>query len=305
MSKKSQNGYPGITSWDSPQLTRISVAGRTFTVRRGPVAEIFAAFIRRYSAEVEPISGGTLDDWGYNYRSIRGRRTLSNHASGTAIDLNAESHALGRHGTFSTRQRRALEALLLEFSGTIRWGGHYSGRKDEMHFEVVASEDKLRAVLGTLGPREYGSRALQDGAQGDDVVILQKLLGVNADGDFGPATDAAVRRYQTAQGLAVDGVVGPKTQADLKATNETHLIQEGIPMDVQQLTKNVAKAVADELFTRSIPRQGSVLGGETNLRAVIANVDAMVESVRDDAKSTEAPTSKQAVPVELAERDAE
>jgi peptidoglycan hydrolase-like protein with peptidoglycan-binding domain len=38
-----------------------------------------------------------------------------------------------------------------------------------------------------------------------------------ADGIFGAVTDNAVRDYQKKNGLAVDGVVGPKTWAKLGA----------------------------------------------------------------------------------------
>jgi peptidoglycan hydrolase-like protein with peptidoglycan-binding domain len=58
--------------------------------------------------------------------------------------------------------------------------------------------------------------------QGDDVLTVQKKLlarGYNivgtADGIFGKKTDAAVRQFQSDQGLAVDGVVGPKTWSTL------------------------------------------------------------------------------------------
>src|SRR5947209_7828743 len=40
---------------------------------------------------------------------------------------------------------------------------------------------------------------------------LQGALGLSADGDFGPETEAAIERLQARHGLAVDGVVGPAT----------------------------------------------------------------------------------------------
>ncbi len=40
---------------------------------------------------------------------------------------------------------------------------------------------------------------------------LQESLHIQADGEFGPETEAAVKRLQASRGLAVDGVVGPQT----------------------------------------------------------------------------------------------
>ena len=45
----------------------------------------------------------------------------------------------------------------------------------------------------------------------DDVKALQLALHVSPDGEFGPETEAAVRRLQARHGLNVDGVVGPST----------------------------------------------------------------------------------------------
>ena len=54
---------------------------------------------------------------------------------------------------------------------------------------------------------------LRRGASGDLVKEIQKSVGVTADGDFGPITEAAVRRFQRLHGLVPDGIVGPQTWA--------------------------------------------------------------------------------------------
>lgn len=64
-------------------------------------------------------------------------------------------------------------------------------------------------------------QTLRLGSQGEAVRVLQKLLnaaGFTAgavDGWFGRATDSAVRRFQAAEGLVTDGVVGRFTWAKL------------------------------------------------------------------------------------------
>jgi peptidoglycan hydrolase-like protein with peptidoglycan-binding domain len=60
---------------------------------------------------------------------------------------------------------------------------------------------------------------IKQGSKGKDVQLAQYELcrslylggPADVDGDFGPHTDAAVREYQSANQLTVDGIVGPHT----------------------------------------------------------------------------------------------
>lgn len=74
---------------------------------------------------------------------------------------------------------------------------------------------------------EVNMKTLKKGSKGVQVKTLQALLygygynigGSGVDGSFGPLTDKAVRAYQKAKGLTVDGSVGPKTWAKLLGIN--------------------------------------------------------------------------------------
>lgn len=65
------------------------------------------------------------------------------------------------------------------------------------------------------------SGMLRLGSKGEGVREIQALLiragyAVTQDGDYGPATKAAVEKFQSSRGLAVDGVAGPETMRKLK-----------------------------------------------------------------------------------------
>jgi len=53
------------------------------------------------------------------------------------------------------------------------------------------------------------------GDSGDIVRAIQEVLDLRPDGIFGPKTEAAVKQFQSNNGLTVDGIVGPKTLAKL------------------------------------------------------------------------------------------
>ena len=64
-------------------------------------------------------------------------------------------------------------------------------------------------------PRRGGRRRRRVRTRGASVRLLQRRLGVAADGVFGPGTARAVRSFQRAHGLTADGVVGPATWSAL------------------------------------------------------------------------------------------
>ena len=113
------------------------------------VAPLLVGFATEFNNLIETIDGGSLDDWGYCFREVRGvPGKISNHSSGTAIDLNSTRHALGKVGTFDSAKVPMIRALAKKYG--LNWGGDYRNRKDEMHFEISVSPAKAVELIKKL-----------------------------------------------------------------------------------------------------------------------------------------------------------
>ncbi|MDY7229875.1 peptidoglycan-binding protein [Hyalangium rubrum] len=89
----------------------------------------------------------------------------------------------------------------------------------------MTTVNAARATAATRGA-QASLPTLREGARGASVTQLQNLLrnkgyNIAADGVFGPKTEAAVKKFQQAKGLAVDGIVGPQTWGALRGTGGT------------------------------------------------------------------------------------
>jgi putative chitinase len=84
--------------------------------------------------------------------------------------------------------------------------------------EVLTGKHHTPTPTDAVAPAAApSSPVLRVGSQGDLVAKMQEVLGVTADGIFGPGTEAAVKVWQARNGLAADGIVGPATQAKMFA----------------------------------------------------------------------------------------
>jgi len=147
----SPNGWPASEDRKALGIETFAVPGTKikFACAKA-VAPILVSFAKEFHELVEPIDQGQLDDWGFAFRMTRGSdRVLSNHSSGTAIDLNAIKHPLGKSNTFNKDQRNIINLLITKYG--LAWGGNYKKRKDDMHFEIALNQNEVTNKIKELG----------------------------------------------------------------------------------------------------------------------------------------------------------
>ena len=176
----SQNGWPvltGATAGELPRLRKFILpgTGRHLLARDGAVGFLLAHFALWWHSRLDRLDGGVWDEWGYALRPVRGQTSgYSNHASGTAVDLDATQFPRGRAigAVFKAWQIKRIRRRLKLYGGLLGWGGNYTRTPDGMHVEVnpgvpLAACERLAVRLLT-SPR---GRALLEANPGLESVI--------------------------------------------------------------------------------------------------------------------------------------
>lgn len=243
-----ENGWPAC---GPDLLDRNPVPGTSIVIplQRGLPNVIMKAFAADFHAYVESLynARGGSDEGGWT-----GTNSVptSNHLGGTAMDLNWSDHTFRvSYAGFTQKEIDECRALLAWYEGMIFWGQDWNTPKDAMHFQmgyntynnIAKCNDFVKRKIRADGFSTYRRGGTgggtnppvvvqpviwaERGSNGDHVKRLQQFLKDNfdsyagalaVDGDFGPATEAAVREFQTRSGIDSDGVVGPITLEFLK-----------------------------------------------------------------------------------------
>lgn len=209
----SQNGWPASKNTADLDILWYAVPGSGGI--RLPLAKKAAPLLLAAAAEFHKTVEGLHDGWcwGYAYRDIRGvTGTLSNHASGTAMDLNAPRHPLGVPASrnFSPAQIKRCQQIAVKYG--LSWGGDWISRPDAMHFEIDVTPAQAKALIDRLNLDPWGNVIkplnqanfvpLKFGSTGREVAQVQKKLQARGfvitdmDGYFGATTMKAVKEFR-------------------------------------------------------------------------------------------------------------
>ncbi len=197
------DSHPDLScrSW-SPELAARTKAGAWDQLKRARVLDLAAAD--------QATSWGGFQVMGFNWQRLGYTSVDQFVASMSANGDDGQMDAFTRYVDADDTLQEALRVGDWETVETLYNGGGYGG--------LYAR--KLRAAAAIYAGAEPGApvpppRPLRQGNIGPDVEALQRALGIEDDGRFGPATLAAVKRLQAQRGLVVDGIVGTMTRQAL------------------------------------------------------------------------------------------
>lgn len=245
----SQNGYKAN---DSSLIATYTIARDVkISLRKGDVSVVLLHFARWFDQHIEPLTKS--DTGGYNPRNIAGSTTLSNHASGTAEDLRWNKHPLGKANTFTAGQQAKIREQLKFYEGVIRWGGDYSGRKDDMHFEINKGTAEVARIAKKCKPA--ATTPSKPATPAKPSTPVKTFPNVDVDGVLGPDT---IKLWQKVMGTEVDGKIDKDdselvraVQKRLKATVDHRLVVDGElgPLTIRRL-QSYLKSPVDGVISK-------------------------------------------------------
>ncbi|MBN7567203.1 M15 family metallopeptidase [Mycobacteroides abscessus subsp. massiliense] len=129
----SSNGWPMV---NGDECTWVTVPGTSVSlqIQNGQPLAILRAFAADFNAYVEPLRDPDSACW-----TPTNSVSTSNHLSGTAMDLNWESHPFQvANAGFSAAQIATIKEIQAFYEGTVFWGNDWSDPKDAMHFQLAS-----------------------------------------------------------------------------------------------------------------------------------------------------------------------
>ncbi len=229
-----------VTHYGKPCISQDHVRvewypGRNDIIHRGtePIWKALGAVMVAYNYRVPTSYTGS-----YNCRQVTGGSSWSGHAWPVAMDINAATNPYVNHAGIRTirwgvetdmpaAMVREIESITASGIQAFRWGGRYRSIKDAMHYEIRVTLEEIaggvhapRGFYGGDTPRDEDEMSLKRGDSGN--AVRKHQSGLNTwnpdlalvlDGDYGPATESAVKSYQGAADLDQTGVIDGVTSA--------------------------------------------------------------------------------------------
>ena len=148
----SVNGWPASPNQSEIGIGIFKVVGGVRPVRvrcAAAVAPLIVGALKEWHKKVEKLEPGEAQ--GYAFRDVRGGSgKLSNHASGTAVDVWPSRHPQGdKDGNLTKEQRDTILGICAKYG--LRSGGTYRVAKtDWMHMEIDITPRQAAALIKKL-----------------------------------------------------------------------------------------------------------------------------------------------------------
>jgi len=154
MTQTSSNGWTASADPNEIGVKSYPVKGTKIKLRcASKCAPLLVGFAEEFHELIEPIDEGSLDDWGYCFRMVRGSlNNLSNHSSGTAIDLNASKHPLGKLGVgLSAAELKSMSFTEQQQKLTDLFGGAASRNAETFQGRMDRLKTAFNESVETIG----------------------------------------------------------------------------------------------------------------------------------------------------------